>query len=208
MPNLDIGVSRHTARIQALELLFQTDMGVNHVEDLLNSQTSRGDCVTPLISQGPLDSYAEQLALGATKYKYSFDRTIEAASDNWALERMPVLDRVIMRIALFEMLLVDEVETAVCIDEAVELAKEYGTEDSPRFVNGILGRIARDIENNTSPLLELKQQAQATRAYASDEPDVVADADKLTDADKLAHAGDVADVGEVADAAYGDEGAQ
>ena len=72
------------------------------------------------------------------------DARLDHASDNWALDRMPVVDRAILRVAVYEMLYVDEVPVSVAINEAVELAKAYGGEDdSSRFVNGVLGRIAR-----------------------------------------------------------------
>ena len=77
------------------------------------------------------------------------DERIEAASENWALSRMPIVDRSILRLAVFEMFNCDDVPVSVSINEAVELAKGFGGEDdSPRFVNGVLGRIARSMEGD------------------------------------------------------------
>ena len=74
---------------------------------------------------------------------------LTATSENWALARMPIVDRSILRLATYEMMYVDDVPTSVTINEAVELAKDFGGEDeSPRFVNGVLGRIARSMEGD------------------------------------------------------------
>jgi N utilization substance protein B len=67
---------------------------------------------------------------------------IERTSDNWVLSRMPLVDRNILRLAVFELLYLDDVPDSVSINEAVEMAKIYGGEDSSKFVNGILGRLA------------------------------------------------------------------
>jgi N utilization substance protein B len=74
------------------------------------------------------------------------DARIGAASTNWTVSRMPSVDRNLLRLALYEMIAVDEVAIAVSIDESVELAKAYGTDESSRFVNGLLGRIADELD--------------------------------------------------------------
>ena len=74
------------------------------------------------------------------------DRRIVSASENWTMDRMPVVDRSLLRLAACEMCYVDDVPVSVSINEAVNLAKEFGGENSPRFVNGILGRIAIQLE--------------------------------------------------------------
>ena len=74
------------------------------------------------------------------------DAVISARSTGWSLSRMNAVDRNLLRLALYEMLYVDEVDIAVTIDECVELAKAYGTDESSRFVNGILGRVTDDLE--------------------------------------------------------------
>jgi N utilization substance protein B len=95
---------------------------------------------------GPLDPYAERLALGVEDSRDDLDAVIAARAENWSIGRMPAVDRNLLRIALYEMLSVSDVDVAVAIDECVELAKAYGTEESPRFVNGLLGRVADQIE--------------------------------------------------------------
>lgn len=88
-------------------------------------------------------SYAALLVEGVEEHAAAIDERIASSSDRWALERMPVVDRNLLRLALFELLWVPDVPVAVVINEAVELAKSLSTEDSGRFVNGILGRLAQ-----------------------------------------------------------------
>ena len=99
-----------------------------------------------VLSEGPLDEYAESVARGAYDHIADLDAVLSRSARNWSLSRMSVTDRNLLRIALYEMLYVDEVDTAVCISECVELAKAFGSSDeSSRFVNGVLGRIAADV---------------------------------------------------------------
>lgn len=96
-----------------------------------------------------LTKYARRLIEGATENKDAIDAEIVEASENWALDRMPIVDRSLLRMAAYEMQFVDEVPISVSINEAVNLAKEFGGEDSPRFINGILGRIATKLEEGS-----------------------------------------------------------
>ena len=98
------------------------------------------------IEEGTLTDYALALIHGVEANQAEVDERVEAASENWALSRMPIVDRSILRLAVFEMFHCDDVPVSVSINEAVELAKGFGGEDdSPRFVNGVLGRIARSM---------------------------------------------------------------
>lgn len=89
-------------------------------------------------------AYARQLIEGVQEHHADIDALIAKYADRWAIERMPVVDRTVLRIALFELLWGNDVPVAVAINEAVELAKQLSTDDSGRFVNGLLGRIAED----------------------------------------------------------------
>ena len=129
---------RTLARSQALQLLFQAEANSRSVIEVLD-----GDYA---LSEGPLDDYARRLALGADERRPDLDAVISARSTGWSLSRLNTVDRNILRLALYEMLSVEEVDIAVSIDECVELAKAYGTDESSRFVNGILGRVADDLE--------------------------------------------------------------
>jgi transcription antitermination protein NusB len=82
------------------------------------------------------------LAEGVLAYRAELDRTIEAASDNWRVDRMPAVDRAILRLALFELRHEPATPTAVVISEAVRIAKEYSTDKSGAFVNGVLAALA------------------------------------------------------------------
>jgi len=138
-------VSRHThfggrtlARSHALQLIFQAEVQGVSVETVLNGPYA--------LDEGDLDEYAERLALGADGLCPAIDHIIEGVSTHWSVSRMPAVDRNLLRLAIYELLEVDEVDTAVTIDEFVELAKEYGTDSSSRFVNGLLGKVARRVE--------------------------------------------------------------
>lgn len=89
-------------------------------------------------------AYAESLVRGVRGRIEELDALIKTASRNWRIERMTRVDRNVMRLAAFELL--QDVPAAVVLDEAVELAKRYGTEDSSSFVNGVLDRLAADLE--------------------------------------------------------------
>ena len=126
---------RSEARRLALQVLYQaeileTDPATIIEEGRLVDETQL------------LGNYARRLIEGATADQEAIDAELVEASENWALDRMPVL----LRMAAYEMRSVDEVPISVSINEAVNLAKEFGGEDSPRFVNGILGRIATKLE--------------------------------------------------------------
>lgn len=129
---------RTLARSQALQLLFQAEATSRTIDDVL-----AGDYA---LSQGPLDPYADQLARGTYQMLGRLDHILSRYSADWDVSRMPAADRNLLRIALYEMLFVEDVAIAVSIDECVVLAKAYGTDESSRFVNGILGAIADDIE--------------------------------------------------------------
>jgi N utilization substance protein B len=85
--------------------------------------------------------YARSLVAGVQTHQADIDRLITTYADHWAIDRMPVIDRNLVRIALFELFWGNDVPVAVAINEAVELAKAFSTEESGRFVNGLLGRI-------------------------------------------------------------------
>lgn len=129
---------RTLARSQALQVLFQAEARDISVDEVL-----AGDC---LLSKGPLDSYAVELARGTYANRDRIDSALRAVSSNWKLERMPGPDRNLLRMAVYELRFqtTDPIDTAVVINEAVEVAKAYGTDESAGFVNGVLGRLARE----------------------------------------------------------------
>lgn len=148
------------------------------------------------IEEGTLTDYALALIHGVEANQAQVDERIEAASENWALSRMPIVDRSILRLATFEMAYMDDVPVSVTINEAVELAKDFGGEDeSPRFVNGVLGRIAVQLEERTQAANEEGAQVGDAPAdanvQATDAPaDASAPADEGALADASAPAGE------------------
>jgi len=109
----------------------------------------RGRRATEELSEydGVLNDHTRDLVAGVTDHATRLDEVIASYSEGWTLERMPALDRNILRIAAFEILYVDDVPDAVAISEAVNLARDLSTDESPAFVNGVLGNISRDSES-------------------------------------------------------------
>lgn len=136
--SLKVNRGRTLARSQALQILFQAEMLGQSVDEVLS-----GDY---LISKGPLADYAVELARGVDANKDRIDSALRAVSANWRLERMPGADRNLLRVAVYELyfLVDDPLDTGIVVNEAVEVAKAYGTDESAGFVNGILGEIARE----------------------------------------------------------------
>ena len=129
--------ARRKARKRALDVLYEADLRALSPEQVLTTYLAR--------LQRPLPEhigYTERLVTGTAAHRDRIDELIASYAEGWTLERMPVVDRNLARIAVYEMLYVDEVDDAVAITEAVELAKQMSTDDSPRFLNGVLARIA------------------------------------------------------------------
>lgn len=123
-----------------------------------------------LEDQEKLTDYAVELVQGTERYQREIDSYLAEASDNWSLDRMPIVDRTILRLAVYEMVYNPNVPLSVTINEAVELAKAFGGEDeSPRFVNGVLGRIAKRLEAALSPEPNAEAAAEAAPAEAAEE---------------------------------------
>ena len=131
---------RISGRRSAVQVLYTSEIQARPATVLLEE----GCCLS---EEGPLPDYAVSLVRGVEEHLADIDACLEATSENWAVARMPIVDRSILRLAAFEMIYEEDVPVSVAINEAVELAKEFGGEDeSPRFVNGVLGRIAKSIE--------------------------------------------------------------
>lgn len=128
-------LERTRARRQALQILYQREITDQTVESILGNRSYSDE-------DGEPSEYARELALGTEQHGETIDAEIESTSQHWSLMRMPFVDRNILRLAVYEILFEPEVPDSVAINEAVEMAKAYGTDDSPKFVNGVLGRIA------------------------------------------------------------------
>lgn len=121
---------RSESRERALTLLYEAEAKTQSGEATLDALPVAADDMATKLVQG-VDAHREQI-----------DGLLRKYSRTWTLERMPVIDRSVLRIAVFELLGSPDVPTAVILDEAVELAKSYGTDDSGKFVNGMLAAIA------------------------------------------------------------------
>jgi transcription antitermination protein NusB len=125
--------ARSKARKRAVDVLYAADLRGRSRLDQLAEEVSAG--------QPPVNDYTVRLVEGVDEHAAEIDRLIDTHATGWSLERLPDVDRAILRMATFELLWEDDVPDAVVIDEAVELAKQLSTDDSPAFVNGVLGGI-------------------------------------------------------------------
>ena len=128
---------RHQGRVAALQLLYQREVG--GVEDGRPDRAVGSYWREHPAPKGPRQ-FADRLLKGILESQGRIDPLIEAAADNWRLSRMAVIDRLVLRLAVYE-LLVAETPPAVVIDEAIELARTFSDEPSPRFVNGVLDAV-------------------------------------------------------------------
>jgi N utilization substance protein B len=130
--------ARNKARKRAFQILFEADQRGSSVQTVLADwlRHARTDERQP-----PVGEYTMQLVEGYAEHADRIDELISTYSVGWTLDRMPVVDRNILRLGAHELIWEDEVPDAVVIDEAVQLAKEFSTDESPSFVNGLLGRL-------------------------------------------------------------------
>lgn len=130
--------ARTKARKRALDVLFEADQRAENLSTVLERKLADSGRETPL------PEYSRQIVRGVIDHWVELDNLITHASPEWPISRMPAVDRSVLRIGGWEILHNPDVATAVAIDEAVELARDLSTDDSPRFINGVLGRIASD----------------------------------------------------------------
>ncbi|MDQ2729138.1 MAG: transcription antitermination factor NusB [Actinomycetota bacterium] len=125
--------SRRSARERALALLYEAD--------------AKGQSPARVLSDVPVEPepFVVTMIEGVEANGASIDALITSHAFDWTLDRMPVIDRTLLRMATFELLVLDDVPTAVAISEAVDLAKQYSTDESGRFVNGVLAAIATEV---------------------------------------------------------------
>ena len=131
---------RRKAREDALQILYQLDLnqgltpeaGLYHYENHFTRQ--------PAPAEG-IDPFTQRLVTGVMRHLKELDATIEEASDNWRMGRMPAVDRNILRLGAFELQHCDDIPATVTINEMIEVAKQFGAESSPSFINGILDKL-------------------------------------------------------------------
>ena len=128
--------ARSKARKRALDVLYESDL---RDVDALGTLAERVALADP-----PVNDYTIELVEGVQANRARIDEILTEYAEGWTVDRMPDVDRALLRLGVYELLWRDEVPDAVAIDEAVELAKSLSTDESPRFVNGVLGRVVRD----------------------------------------------------------------
>jgi N utilization substance protein B len=125
--------ARSKARKRAVDVLYEADVRGGDRLTLLRERIADGN--------PPVPEHTVRLVEGVAEHSARIDALIDAHASNWSIDRLPDVDRAILRMAVYELLWADDVPDAVVIDEAVELAKALSTDDSPAFVNGVLGAI-------------------------------------------------------------------
>jgi N utilization substance protein B len=141
---------RRMAREMATQMLYQSELGGTAGREVL-AQFDLGDYLVG--AEGDFRTrqrlveeafeYARHLVLGTLEHQDEIDQLIRSQADNWRLERMPAVDRNILRLAVYEMLYQADIPDLVVVDEAIELAKKFGSEQSGRFINGLLDGLMR-----------------------------------------------------------------
>jgi N utilization substance protein B len=182
-PEEDHMAARSKARKRALDVLFEADLRGLPTLQLLSERQSLGDV--------PVQPYAAELVRGVASHSERIDELISWNLVDWTLERMPAVDRNILRIGVYELLWADGVPDGVAISEAVTLAQDLSTDNSPSFVNGVLARIKAE-----KPTLSLDPEASAFAAEdeageAGEDPygDDDDDTDPYADEDEAESAG-------------------
>ena len=121
-------------------MLFQADVRGDALDSVVASEATRASSEPDRLTSW---MYAREIVDGVVDHREEIDELIATYSQGWSIDRMPNVDRAILRLASWEILHNPDVPVEVAIDEAIELAKEYSTEDSSRFVNGVLGQVAK-----------------------------------------------------------------
>ncbi len=142
--NQQSGPERLTARtkwrMRAVEILYEAESRKESVKRILAERADRAftDPEAPR-----LPKYSEELARGVDEYRYELDEAIGRAASGWSVERMPAVDRNVLRVALYEIIYVEDVDTPVAIKEAMRVAEQIGSSDDTSFVNAVLDAAAK-----------------------------------------------------------------
>lgn len=130
---------RRKSREFALQVLYQLDITKQDAAGTIAQLQEH------FLSREGSDEFAKQIVLGVTEHRQEIDRLIKQYSKNWRLDRMNMIDRIILRMATFELLYCEEIPPKVTLNEAIDLGKRYGAQDSGSFINGILDRIQNEV---------------------------------------------------------------
>jgi N utilization substance protein B len=130
--------ARSKARKQTLDILYESDIRGSNPLDILTSR----DVTEEGPDARPIRDYTRELITGVSEHRRKIDELIATYAQGWDMDRLPAVDRNIMRLALYEILWSDGLADAIAIDEALVLAKELSTDESAGYIHGVLGRIA------------------------------------------------------------------
>ncbi|GAB2855461.1 transcription antitermination factor NusB [Nocardioides pacificus] len=128
--------ARSKSRKRALDVLYASDMRGESAVAALDQAIADGE--------GPTNDYTATLVRGVVEHQVRIDELLSSYAHGWTLERMPAVDRNVLRLGVFEVLYVEDVPDAVAVSEAMTLVRDLSTDESPSFVNGVLGNIMRD----------------------------------------------------------------
>ena len=128
--------ARSKARKRAIDILFEAEQRGLNARDLLAERLAKP------VTEAPLNEYTADLVEGVVTHWTDINELLSTYSQGWTIERMPSVDRAILRLGAWEILYSDDIPDGVAISEAVELATSLSTDDSPKFVNGLLARLA------------------------------------------------------------------
>ena len=146
--------ARRKARICALQMLFQYDVARQRIDEVTRGYWEAfGDEAADVDRE-----FADQLALGAISHLDEIDLLIKRRAEHWRIQRMAVVDRNILRLAIYEFLYEDDTPRTVIINEALEIARKFSTFEATQFINGILDAIKRDLEAGRSISIATNRQ--------------------------------------------------
>ena len=128
--------ARTKARKRALDLLYASDLRGESATDALDRTIEEGEA--------PTNPYTADLVRGVVEHLARIDEVLAAYAQGWTLDRMPAVDRNVLRLGIYELLFVDDVPDAVAVSEALALVSDLSTDESPQFVNGVLGAVLRN----------------------------------------------------------------
>ncbi len=134
--------ARSKARKRALDLLYASELRTENPVEALDRAIEAGE--------GPTNDYTATLIRGVAEHQPRIDELLAAYSEGWTLDRMPTVDRNVLRLGVYELIWADDVPDAVAVTEAMALVRDLSTDESPAFVNGILGNILRNKPTLTS----------------------------------------------------------
>lgn len=129
-------MKRREAREKALQTLFQLENTELTIEDAMSH-----------VLEGQNDSFYEKLVRGTTEHLAQIDESLKTKLENWSLDRLPKIERTVLRLAVFELLFMQDAPAKVVMNEAIELCKTFGDDKSSKFVNGVLSKYAVESSN-------------------------------------------------------------